>query len=253
MCHVLFVCFKLAHGAEHDFHDLVVVRDRAATLLARLLTRPDMPRALASFLDWATEALAKANAPHAPEDDEIEKTERAKAFAAAEQKATFLVPGVARALAAIFKLGTRGALLGVAERAWGDARDLAESPAARGSALVRQLACKLAQRIGLLFLKPRVVAWRYERGARSLVDNLKKNGGDDTGGAATGSRTPTSSESVAGAVSTEDASDDDDDDVPDGVEEVIESLLVALRDKDTVVRWSAAKGLGRWRWSRPVY
>ena len=110
-----------------------IVRDRAATLLARLLTRPDMPRALASFLDWATEALAKANAPHAPEDDEIEKTERAKAFAAAEQKATFLVPGVARALAAIFKLGTRGALLGVAERAWGDARDLAESPAARGA------------------------------------------------------------------------------------------------------------------------
>ena len=104
--------------------------------------------------------------------------------AAAEQKATFLVPGVARALAAIFKLGTRAALLGVAERAWGDARDLAESPAAKGSALVRQLACKLAQRIGLLFLKPRVVAWRYERGARSLVDNLKKNGGDVSGGAA---------------------------------------------------------------------
>ena len=102
--------------------------------------------------------------------------------------------GVARARAAIFKLGTRAALLGVAERAWGDARDLAESPAAKGSALVRQLACKLAQRIGLLFLKPRVVAWRYERGARSLVDNLKKNGGDVSGGAATGSRTPTSSE-----------------------------------------------------------
>ena len=227
-----------------------IVRDRAATLLARLLTRPDMPRALARFLDWATEALANANAPRgapAPDDGtetetETENAERAKALAAAEQKATFLVPGVARALAAIFKLGTRAALLGVAERAWGDARDLAESPAAKGSALVRQLACKLAQRIGLLFLKPRVVAWRYERGARSLVDNLKKNGGDVSGGAATGSETPTSSESTAPAAADE---SDDDDDVPDGVEEVIESLLVALRDKDTVVRWSAAKGLGR--------
>ena len=234
-----------------------IVRDRAATLLARLLTRPDMPRALARFLDWATEALANANAPHAasaPDDEaetetETENAERAKkkALAAAEQKATFLVPGVARALAAIFKLGTRAALLGVAERAWGDARDLAESPAAKGSALVRQLACKLAQRIGLLFLKPRVVAWRYERGARSLVDNLKKNGGDVSGGAATGSETPTSSESTAPAAADESDDDDDEDheDVPDGVEEVIESLLVALRDKDTVVRWSAAKGLGR--------
>ena len=227
-----------------------IVRDRAATLLARLLTRPDMPRALASFLDWATEALAKA--VPAPEDEpkprrdgrSMSSSERAKAFAAAEQKATFLIPGVARALAAIFKLGTRGALLGVAERAWGDARNLAESPAAKGSALVRQLACKLAQRIGLLFLKPRVVAWRYERGARSLVDNLKKNGGDVSGSVATVPEAPTSSESAARAVSAGEASDDDDD-VPDGVEEVIESLLIALQDKDTVVRWSAAKGLGR--------
>ena len=87
-----------------------------------------------------------------------------------------LVPGVARALAAIFKLGTRAALLEVAERSWRDARDLAASDSARGSALVRQLACKLTQRIGLLFLKPRVVTWRYQRGARSLEDNLAAGG-----------------------------------------------------------------------------
>ena len=37
-----------------------IVRDRAAYLLARLLTRPDMPVALANFLDWATDALRRA-------------------------------------------------------------------------------------------------------------------------------------------------------------------------------------------------
>ena len=53
-----------------------IVRDRAATLLARLLTRPDMPRALARFLDWATEALANANAPRgAPAPDDGTETE----------------------------------------------------------------------------------------------------------------------------------------------------------------------------------
>ena len=193
-----------------------IVRERAATLLARLLTRPDMPRALARFLDWATEALTKANAPRAAEETETEtettrdgsmsSSERAKAFAAAEQKATFLVPGVARALAAIFKLGTRGALLGVAERAWGDARDLAESPAAKGSALVRQLACKLAQRIGFLFLNPTVVAWRYER-ARSLVDTRKRTA-ETTRGAPRPVRGRDAERIRRGRVSTEDASDD---------------------------------------------
>ncbi|MCQ8115586.1 hypothetical protein NP565_23740, partial [Vibrio parahaemolyticus] len=38
---------------------------------------------------------------------------------------------------------------------------------------------------------------------------------------------------------------DEDYDVPEGVETVIEQLLVGLKDKDTVVRWSAAKGIGR--------
>ena len=33
--------------------------------------------------------------------------------------------------------------------------------------------------------------------------------------------------------------------IPDIIEAIIEDLLVGLRDKDTVVRWSAAKGIGR--------
>ena len=114
-----------------------------------------MPLALQKFLAWATDALG----------GQSEYT---------EQEKMFIVPGVARALAAIFKLGKRAELLEVAERLWADARDLADSPAAKASTLTRKLACKLTQRIGLLFLKPRVVSWRYDRGARSLEDNLKR-------------------------------------------------------------------------------
>ncbi|TKY50779.1 Tubulin-folding cofactor D [Spatholobus suberectus] len=42
-----------------------------------------------------------------------------------------------------------------------------------------------------------------------------------------------------------DREEDEDMDVPENVEEIIEMLLSGLRDMDTVVRWSAAKGIGR--------
>ncbi|ELW68168.1 Tubulin-specific chaperone D [Tupaia chinensis] len=38
---------------------------------------------------------------------------------------------------------------------------------------------------------------------------------------------------------------DEEYDIPEGVESVIGQLLVGLKDRDTVVRWSAAKGVGR--------
>lgn len=43
----------------------------------------------------------------------------------------------------------------------------------------------------------------------------------------------------------EDVTDADDVDVPAELEDVVEALLCGLRDRDTVVRWSAAKGVGR--------
>lgn len=53
-----------------------------------------------------------------------------------------------------------------------------------------------------------------------------------------------------GAVEVEvDAADDEEEeedmDVPEELEDIVEALLCGLRDKDTVVRWSAAKGIGR--------
>ncbi|CAM9179699.1 unnamed protein product [Scytosiphon promiscuus] len=39
--------------------------------------------------------------------------------------------------------------------------------------------------------------------------------------------------------------EEDDVDVPEELEDIVEALLCGLRDRDTVVRWSAAKGIGR--------
>ena len=71
----------------------------------------------------------------------------------------------------------------------------------------------------------RVLSWRYQRGSRSLEQAL-------TGG------------SISDGNSTEEIEEqnDDDFDVPDQLEDILGVLLTGLRDKDTIVRWSAAKG-----------
>ncbi|TKC39288.1 hypothetical protein EI555_004091, partial [Monodon monoceros] len=92
--------------------------------------------------------------------------------------------------------------------------------------LLRKLGVKLVQRLGLTFLKPQVAKWRYQRGCRSLVAGLQLS--------VQSPRDP--------GIETETPDSDGEDDVPEEVESVIEQLLVGLKDKDTIVRWSAAKG-----------
>ncbi|XP_039269527.2 tubulin-specific chaperone D-like [Styela clava] len=91
---------------------------------------------------------------------------------------------------------------------------------------IRKLSVKLVQRLGITFLKPILPKWRYQRGCRSLKDTLKSQNQD-------------------AADKTNIDGEEDEYDVPDEIESVIECLMNALYDSDTIVRWSAAKGIGR--------
>uniref|UniRef100_A0A8C5E7Q7 Tubulin-specific chaperone D n=1 Tax=Gouania willdenowi TaxID=441366 RepID=A0A8C5E7Q7_GOUWI len=98
----------------------------------------------------------------------------------------------------------------------------------RSSELLRKLIVKLSQRLGLTFLKPRLADWRYQRGSRSLAANLAMT---KSAAPVTPEETPQEQEEYY--------------DIPEEVESVIDHLLMGLRDKETIVRWSAAKGIGR--------
>lgn len=93
---------------------------------------------------------------------------------------------------------------------------------------------KIIQRIGLVYLKPRLASWRYKRGTRSLATNLSQAQN-------TTSEAKLEDKQQAG----EEESTDDEIVVPDAIEEVIEELLQALRSGGNDIRWSAAKGIGR--------
>lgn len=72
----------------------------------------------------------------------------------------------------------------------------------------------------MIFLKPRVASWRYQRGSRSLALNLVQT-----------------AQPIAQMNSCNQKEDDDDDiDVPDEIEEVIEDILKGLRDKNRDVQ-----------------
>ncbi|XP_064071358.1 tubulin-specific chaperone D [Vanessa tameamea] len=134
--------------------------------------------------------------------------------------------GVLATVAAVLKHGKRDDLLPYTPKLleWVTTQNYQQ----HNAMLVRKYGVKIVQRIGLTFLRPRVASWRYTRGSRSLTVTL----GGST--AAAGDTEPMTT-----------PPDDDDQDIPQEVEDVVELLLCSLRDEDTVVRWSAAKGVGR--------
>uniref|UniRef100_S4RVL6 Tubulin-folding cofactor D ARM repeats domain-containing protein n=1 Tax=Petromyzon marinus TaxID=7757 RepID=S4RVL6_PETMA len=195
-------------------------RNAAATLVAKFVTRPDVKQKhLPHFMDWSLSALSSM------EMGTLEQEARAD--------------GMLRSLAQMFKHGKRDDFLphaSVVLQCVVKCRLLEAS-----NTNLRKLSIKLVQRIGLTFLKPKLAAWRYQRGSRSLLDNLQAPGQQQQQ-----QQSPLIVSSQASAAPrANDDDDDEDDDIPEEMEGIIEHLLFGLKDKDTVVRWSAAKGIGR--------
>lgn len=90
--------------------------------------------------------------------------------------------------------------------------------------LIRKLIIKVFQRIALIFLPPKEAKWRYQRGSRSLLQNLVT------------SYQPQDSNSKDNKCKDHDEDEELDFDVPSDLEDIVGKLLGALQDKDTVVR-----------------
>ncbi|XVE63278.1 hypothetical protein DITRI_Ditri07aG0007200 [Diplodiscus trichospermus] len=195
------------------------MRTMAGLVLSKLLTRPDMPKALTSFIEWTHEVLSSTV------DDVVSH---------------FRFIGVVEALAAVFKAGGRKVLLDVVPTIWNDVSVLIKSGTAARSPLLRKNLVKLTQRIGLTCLPHRSPTWRYVGRTSSLGENISLNASNKNdqlnhGVVLENSKSEENSNYLQ----------DEDMDVPEIVEEIIDVLLSGLRDTDTVVRWSAAKGVGR--------
>ncbi|KAF5903647.1 tubulin-specific chaperone D, partial [Clarias magur] len=185
-------------------------RDAASVLVSKFVTRPDVKqKRLGEFLDWTLSTISQTS--------DLSVLD------------TVALDGALQSLAQLFKHGKREDFLQYAPMVLQclDQKKIAES----SQTLLRKLGVKVVQRLGLTFLKPRLARWRYQRGSRSLAVNLSQS-------AAAGKVLDVKPD--LGSISPE-----EDYEIPEEVENVIEQLLVGLKDKETIVRWSAAKGIGR--------
>ncbi|XP_029636539.2 tubulin-specific chaperone D [Octopus sinensis] len=186
-------------------------RDAAVYLLAKFMTRDDVKKKhLSSYLDWTCKIM------HSSKLEEMDGKNP--------------VVGIIWNLALLLKYGKREDLL---EHAGYLLKNFSAcSLSFTGDTLMRKAKIKFLQRLGLIFLKSRVASWRYARGCRSIAVNLATD-------------VKMSSVQPAFVDTPTESEDNEEYDIPEEMEEIIEQLLNGLKDNDTVVRWSAAKGIGR--------
>ncbi|KAL4240382.1 hypothetical protein ACF0H5_001172 [Mactra antiquata] len=176
-------------------------RDAASYLMSRFMTRPDVKtKKLPEFIDWTMKSL-----------DNADYSTMIGCTNLSGQLAT---------LGLIFKHGKREDLLHYAPTVLKKLEKL--NLAQCNNSVLRKYGVKVVQRLGLTFLKSRVAKWRYQRGNRSLADNLQLSKEAVT------ERATTSNTVIP---SSNDAADDDDEyDIPDEIEEVIASPKTLYKD-----------------------
>ncbi|KAJ2767920.1 hypothetical protein IWQ57_003756 [Coemansia nantahalensis] len=191
--------------------------DGAAVMLARLLSRKDTAGSLRpAFIEWAVREVREAAGTDGA-DGAAQRLDIA---------AVLRVNGALRALSLL--LAAMDSVDGVA----GHIEPLLaviQSGEFEQHPLTRKLVSKTAQRLALLMLPPPTAAAAGRLNARPSV-RANLDGGPAAGPA--GMRGDTADDAAAA-------------EVPEAVETIVAVLLQALHDKDTIVRWSAAKGVGR--------
>lgn len=186
------------------------IRDFSAVMLSKLMTRPD---------------LIKQGETHALLEELIKQYQSARNDTSQIVTAT----GILQTLVEIFKIGHREDFLGLIDVVFDEMLKVPiEDKFMAKNTTLRKFKVKLAQRIGCIFLKPRIASWRYQRGSRTL-SHLQSN---------------VTEQQQNEEVEDEDMLEEDEIDF-EKLEFIIQYLLESLKDADNVVRWAAAKGLGR--------
>uniref|UniRef100_A0A5S6QUA4 Tubulin-specific chaperone D n=1 Tax=Trichuris muris TaxID=70415 RepID=A0A5S6QUA4_TRIMR len=187
----------------------------AAKVLSSYVTRTDMTSRMIELIERSLQEIAALQGSGSSED-------------------MFELDAWCVFLVRCFKKGRRDVLLEHAGRVYRELKSFKRCEWTTSSNIRRRkFWAKLVQRIGMVFLKPREVTWAYKRGVRSLfVSPLSVQ-----------DRHPVQQPSIEDK-EAEDESFEAEPMIAE-VGEILSTLFTLLKDKDTIVRWSAAQGTGR--------
>lgn len=199
----------------------------AGICLGRLFSRADVKEigALEKYVEWVSNTIKE------------------------EEKNTlssFYIAGLYSSICAIFKALNRADLLQIQDIIYNlifEVGSKKESTEIARITTVRHYLTKLSQRLGLSLVPVRECTWVYKRTKKNLLDAFKDRVLDS-------SLIQTNSHIIDDRMANQSSQYQEeqglDDDVDlEKLEEIIGYLFDMLKDPDTVVRWSAAKGLGR--------
>jgi hypothetical protein len=187
------------------------LRDISAYSLSKFITRPDIIEKglLDSFISYCVQTLQNENL----------------------NMNHFINIGLLSALCEIFKNGLPKDLFKYVDYLSNSIIKFNFPNHVKNSGVFKRFLCKLIQRIGLVMLKPKFQNWRYKLSLKTLKEDVYEQEED--------------------SVPKGENLDEEDNEQLDyeidfsTLETLIDQLLNSLNDKEYIVRWSAAKGVGR--------
>jgi hypothetical protein len=209
----------LLETAQRHLTDAGPVREAAAGCLAAWLSRPDLEREeLPQFIQWCVAELSAYT----------------RSSTRNSNASLFRVLAILQVLVTILKVSPmqRAKLVVQMDPVWECMLLLDDQTG--GNLLLRKYLVKWWTRMSCAYLPPRIAPWRYQRGQRSLAENLEQ----------AQSKSADLNKTQGSLVDSEKPPEPLFH-VPDKVEDAMGKVIEALSHPSTIVRWSAAKGVGR--------
>ncbi|KAN0025684.1 hypothetical protein ACTFIU_010278 [Dictyostelium citrinum] len=216
--------------------DVSKIRDSFSELLSKLLNRPDMKYEQKQFIKWSTDTIQLISNNNQNNNNNSNSNNNNNNNNN-QNNNILLIIGIYSTLASMFKKGSRLDFLPMDMNLYEKIMDANKYLLASGSErITKKIFLKLLQRIAIIMLPPVSASWRYQKLIKPLLlkgELIKQINNNNN--------------KLKNNNNQEDEEDDDEEEgeIPEEIDEILEEILKSLRDKDTIIRWTSAKAIGR--------